>query len=87
MTMTLSQFEELVWAKEGIRICVRAPRHLAVERYDRPYRARAKKTIHWFIENRIRPLVGDHDVFIVDGAGEVVPGQTLIETVRASYRR
>ena len=87
MNMTPCEFEEAVWQKERVRICIRAPRDLLLKPYHRKNRAPAKKTTRWLLENRMYPLVGDHDVFIVDGSGKVVRGNMLIETVRASYRR
>ena len=86
MNTNVRALEAWIWQKEGVRICIKASRDFVVGSYERKYRAPGKKTVSWLLETRIRTLIGDLEIDVINGSGELVPGQTLINTVRSSYR-
>jgi hypothetical protein len=83
--MTVGEFEDAVWNLENVRIVVRASRHEDVDDYDYARQCAATKTVAWWLENRVKPLLGDVGVAVIDGAGERVRRNSKMATVRDSY--
>lgn len=84
---TIKNFENSVWRLEKIRIVVRADSWKEVEDYDFSFKAMQKITIAKFVEDRIMGSIGNFSVEVVDGYGSVPNGNSLVGTVRDSYRR
>ncbi len=83
--MRVDEFENAVWEVEGIRIAVRAPRGSKGKKYAFKKGNPSKHTVQKWLDGRVSERLGDHEVVVINGAGQIVPGQTLMETVRDSY--
>jgi hypothetical protein len=83
--MTIQQLEKKVWQQDGIRIVVRDRSTSKVGDYTRTNKAGENSQITTFLKNRITPLVGDKQVVVLGGDGEVVHGRTQLKTIRESY--
>lgn len=84
--ITVADFEKKVLDKEEIVLIVRAPRNAFVGDYDYDRAAKSSFSITEWIEHRVRNLVGDHQIVIVDGSYSQPHGRTKLETLRNSYR-
>jgi len=84
--MTVYDFEQAVWEKEGIRIVVRAPWDDQVQDYDYVNAAQANWRVTQFLENRILPRVGNRQAVVISGFGKHPHGGTHLSGVRDSYR-
>ena len=83
--MTVWEFEQAVWQREGIRIVIRAPHNAAVGDYRYERAAAERMRLSQLLENRIWELVGDHEVAVIRGDGEHPPGHIGLRRLRASY--
>lgn len=84
--MTIQELEDKVWALDGIRIVVRRSSTTDVGDYTHKNAAQASWRITEFIENRLRPLIGNREVCVVMGDGEQPHGRTLLSSIRDSYK-
>ena len=85
--MNVKEFEDAVWATEGIRIAIRATANREVENYDYKQAAPHSWRTSELLQGRIRPLVGDLEVVVIQGNGEQPRGNVILRTLRASYHR
>ena len=85
--MTVSEFESAVWELEGIRIVIRAGKNEKVDMYWNERRIAGTKTLDRFWNLRIVGKLNGKDFAVFDGYGLQPRGQTLVQTVRASYSR
>lgn len=85
--MKISEFEDAVWATEGIRIVVRSPEAKTVNDYE--YKKAAQETwrVGQWLDNRVRPKLGNREVVVVQGDGEQPHGRVILRTLRGSYDR
>ena len=83
--MTVWEFEETVWVREGIRIVIRADRNEEVEDYHYERAAEENRTLAVFRDTRIQPKVGDRGVEVIDGSGQRVHGARRLRSIRNSY--
>ena len=82
------KFEQKVFEREGVRIVVRAPSETKVGKFGYAKCARGNTSISSWLETRIYPLTGDHEVMVVNGRGEIYPhGSTYMSTLRATYEK
>ena len=85
--VSVSTFEEQVEATEGITIVVRAPSDTLVNPYIYDRMAAGNSTVSEWIERRLRPALGNHEVKIIDGEHESPRRSTKkLETLRNSYK-
>lgn len=83
--MTVTEFEEVVWEIETIRLVIRAD--LNEEVGDYPYQNAADKTLsltRW-LQGRVQDQLEGYSVQVVDGYGEQPHGRTALRNIRASY--
>lgn len=83
--MTVRDFEEAVWTKEGIRIVIRSTENSQVKEYAYTNAADRNWRVTQLIKNRIQPCVGDKEVVVIWGDGTQPHGSVKLETLRASY--
>ncbi|WP_213761830.1 hypothetical protein [Caballeronia sp. dw_19] len=84
--ITVAEFEKKVLAMEEIVVIVRAPAGAQVDDYAYKRKATDGDSVTDWLERRIKPLVGDHQVAIVDGAYAQQPhGRTKLGTLRNGY--
>lgn len=81
--------EEKLYHFEKIRVVVRAPRNTEVGDYTYERMASGKTTVKNWIENRLRPILGDLEFEVVPGSNPIQhmvasPHMTL-ESLRSSY--
>jgi hypothetical protein len=80
------KFEQQVFAKEQIRIVIRVPSETSVKKFNYDRAAKGNTTVNDWLQTRIYPLTGDHEVMVVNGRGETYPhGSTHMSTLRATY--
>lgn len=84
--MNVGDFEDAVWAVDGIRVVIRAARVTEVDDFDWANAAPEGQRLTVYVGNRIRTRIGDHDYCVIDGRGSEPHGRTLIRNVRQSYR-
>jgi hypothetical protein len=85
--ISVREFETKVLEREEIVIRVRAPSGTKVEDYDYARKAAGNQSISSLLDGRIRPLIGDYEVDVLDGNYATPHGRTRLATLRASYER
>jgi hypothetical protein len=85
METTIGQFELAVLSLEEVRVVVRGPSTAKVKGYDYERSAAGNTSITSWIATRIKPLIGDFEVVVVDGSGVVPHGRTKLSNLRDSY--
>jgi hypothetical protein len=84
--MTVQELEDKVWEQDSIRVVVRAPAGAQVGDYTYQNAAQANWRITEFLEKRLAPVLGTHEVVVLMGDGEQPHGRTLLSSIRDSYR-
>ncbi len=86
--MNVRDFEDSVWAHQGIRIVIRAPSGTSVAfPYDYQNKMIATKNMTWF-RDQVMSYIGEGlEMEVIDGNGEIPNGNSHINTVRNSYKR
>lgn len=81
-----SDFEEKVWAVEGVRVILRTDPNTLVKDYG--YKNSADETwrVTELIEKRIEKCVGDTSIVIVQGDGEEPHGRVILRTLKNGYK-
>ncbi len=85
MRVSVSELEQKIFELEEVRVVIRKKREGQVANYDYKRKASATTSVTDLIETRIKPLIGDADVVVVNGQGLQPHGRTKVETVRNSY--
>ncbi len=85
MRVSVSELEQKIFELEEVRVVIRKKREGQVSNYDYKRKASATTSVTDLIETRIKPLIGDADVVVVNGQGLQPHGRTKVETVRNSY--
>ena len=83
--MTVKEFESKVWDVDTVRIVIRDRLKQKVNTYKQKNAAKENWNITGYLNNRIKPLIGDREVAVLDGKGKIPNGRTLIKTIRHSY--
>lgn len=83
--MRIWEFENAVWALDGVRIVIRGDANDEVDDYGFERAAPGHFTLQNFIDQRIRPRVGDKEVMAINGGGEVVRGNTQLRNIKETY--
>jgi hypothetical protein len=85
--MKIYEIENKAWSMDGVRIIIRGPENEDLPDYAQKNAAQANWSVTKYIENRIKPIVGDREVTVLLGDGEQPHGRTLISSVRDSYKK
>ncbi len=85
--MTPTEIEQKVFELEQVRIFIRAKSSENFGDFKYMRKAADASSITEWLLSRIRPLVGDSEVVVVDGSGAIPHGRTRMSTLRASYIR
>lgn len=83
--ISVSAFEAKVFELEEVRIVVRADPNSLVDDYDYQRGANGVTSITKWLENRVKPALGDFKVVVVDGEGTIPNGRTHISKLKKSY--
>jgi hypothetical protein len=83
--VNVNEFEDAIWATEGVRVIVRARSNTEVEDYSYKRGAQDSWRVSQLVENRIQPKVGNREVIVLQGDGEQPHGRVILRTLRASY--
>jgi hypothetical protein len=83
--MTVREFESKVWNVDKVRIVIRDRQTRKVSTYRQKNAAKENWNITGYLNNRISPLIGDREVVVLDGKGEIPHGRTLLKKIRLSY--
>ncbi|NLZ06033.1 MAG: hypothetical protein GXY19_12750 [Phycisphaerae bacterium] len=83
--ITVQELEKQVWKQDKVRIVIRDRVGATVRRYPYARAAREKWSITRFLASRMRPLVGEREMVVINGEGAVANGKMSLKTLRASY--
>lgn len=83
--MTIQEFEDAIWAIEGVRLVVRSAANKTVSGYD--YKKAANETWHTseWLKKRVVSKLGNLSHIVIDGNGEEPHGRTLLRNLRRTY--
>lgn len=85
--MKAIEFEEQVWAIEGIRIVLRTHPNTEVKDYGKKNAADEGLRITELLEKRITPCVGETiQISVIQGDGEEPHGRVILRTIRNGYK-
>ena len=79
------ELEQQIFDKEEIRVVIRAQKDTTFKGYPYSKKAAVNTSITDWAATRLKPLVGEHEVEVIDGSGRSPHGLTHIEKVRRSY--
>jgi hypothetical protein len=85
--MTPAEIEHAVFELEEVRIVIRAPVREGLSDFDYDRKAAGNTSITDWLDQRIKPLIGQHQVVVVDGTGALPHGRTKMDRLRDSYSR
>ncbi len=83
--ITVQELEKQVWKLDGVRIVIRDRATSKVQKCWHKRAARENWSITKFLAKRIRPLVAEREVVVINGEAAVANGKMLLKTLRASY--
>lgn len=83
--ISIAAFEQKVFEKEEIRVVVRGNPNDLVDDYDYDRATSARTSITKWLDNRVRPCVGNHEVVVIAGEGTIPNGRTHVSNLRKSY--
>jgi len=85
--ISVVEFEAKVLAQEEIVIRVRAPASTKVRDYTYERKAAGTQSITDWLEGRIKPLLGNHEVVVIDGQLSTPHGRNKLERLRRGYEK
>ena len=85
--MKVAEFEKKVWDLDGVRVVIRAATKEKVANYTNKNAVQKGTSVTDYLTRRIGPLIDPYTAVVVGGAGNVVNGKTLINSVRESYKK
>lgn len=86
--MKIKELEDSVYDLDEVRIVVRGPRATEVGDYNYERKASDSTSITEWLDQRIKPLIGDNmRVEVIDGYGALPHGRTRLSVVRETYLR
>jgi len=83
--ISVSELERKIFEREEVRVIIRKSKEDKVSNYPYERKASVTTSITDLIDNRIKPLIGNAEVIVVNGEGLQPHGRTKVETVRNSY--
>jgi len=83
--ITVQELEKQVWKLDGVRIIIRDRAVSKVRKFGYKRAAKEKWSITKFLASRIRPLVAEREVVVINGKAAVANGKMFLKTLRASY--
>lgn len=85
--ISVTEFEAKVFEQEEILIKIRASAGAKVSDYSYTRRAAGSQSTTDWLEGRIKPLLGDYEVVVIDGAYATPHGRTKLDRLRDSYEK
>lgn len=85
--ISVAEFEAKVFEQEEILIKIRAPSSAKVSDYSYTRKAAGTQSTSDWLEGRIKPLIGEFEVSVIDGAYATPHGRTKLERLRSSYEK
>lgn len=86
MSFTASDIEKQIYEKEEIKVVIRTIKGKTFDNgYDYERKSAVNTSASTWIEKRLRPIIGDCEVDIIDGRGQNPHGRTTLENIRKSY--
>ncbi|MBY6345092.1 hypothetical protein E5C31_03845 [Providencia rettgeri] len=83
--VSIRDFEQAVFELEEIRIVVRGSLRAKVDAYEYERKAAGNTSVNDWLDSRIRPLIGEIEVSVINGNGGIPHGRTNLENVRSGY--
>lgn len=83
--MTVDEFENTVLRLEEIVIRIRTSVYEEIDAYDYQRRASGSTSVTEWLNTRIYPFLGNHEMCIIDGNWQHPHGRTKLSTLRDSY--
>ena len=85
--MNVAEFEQAIFEREEVRLLVRAPTSTQLGDYSYVKCSPATTSVTEWLNQRVYPRVGSHQVAVLDGHGGFVHGRTRMSTLRETYER
>lgn len=85
--ITVRALEEKILLLEDVVITIRAPSTTLVGDYDYQRKAAGTMSVSDWLEGRVKPVVGSHEVAIVSGNYTAPHGRTKLSTLRDGYEK
>ena len=85
--MTPWEIEQAVFELDEIRIVIRAGTNTQLGTYQYTRKAAENASVAEWLDQRIKPILKNHAVVVIDGNGNVPHGRTRLSTLRASYEK
>lgn len=85
--MNIWELEQAIYEREEVRIVVRGPIRTQVDDYQYQRAASGTSSVTEWLNQRVYPLTGTHEIVVIDGNGAIPHGRTRMATLRASYER
>ena len=85
--MKVDEFEKRVLEVEEVIIRVRCGTNTEIGNFEYQRQAGGGTSVSDWLETRIKPLLDDHEVSVIDGGYARPQGRTLMRTLRDSYER
>ena len=85
--ISVAAFEAKVLELEDVVIRIRAPAGSAVNDYEYERKSADNQSVADWLEGRIKPLIDNHEVVVIDGHYTTPHGRTRLRTLRSSYER
>lgn len=85
--ISVAEFEAKVLAQEEIVIRIRAPSSAKVSDYTYERKAAGNQSTTDWLEGRIKPLINNYEVVVVDGDYTTPHGRTKLDRLRNSYEK
>lgn len=85
--ITVRALEEKIFELEEIVVTVRAPSGVMVDDYEFERKAAGTSSVSDWLEGRVKPLLGGHEVVVINGDYTTPHGRTKLNTLRGSYEK
>ena len=82
-----SELERQIFEVEEVRVIIRAPRSSTFPPYPYQRKSSSSTSVSDWLEQRIKPLLGEIQVDVIKGDGNCPHGRTNMETLRNSYAK
>ena len=85
--ITVRELEAKVLELEEIVVTIRAPASTLVEDYPYERKAAGTSSVTDYLDGRLKPCIGAHEVVIINGDHTHPHGRTKLSTLRDGYER
>lgn len=85
--ITVRALEEKIFELEEVVVTIRAPSGQLVDDYEYERKAAGTSSVTDWLDGRVKPLLGGHEVVVINGDYATPHGRTKMSTLRDSYEK